>query len=76
MKSIIDALDFRELGVFNSREIGYFICGVSFLIYCFRINEIRASIKSLIKAIFAIQLVSIYALTIIYSIIPKLFYEI
>jgi len=71
MEKLFKALDFREIGVFNSREIAIFICAILFLTIPFVFNRsIRESIINVVKAFFAKYLVIVYILTAIYSFIP------
>lgn len=74
MKSIANTLDFREIGVFNSREIALFICVVFLLLYCFSSKGVRHSLLGVFKAMFAKQLTIVYILAILYSSVPIFFF--
>ncbi|MBD2753968.1 hypothetical protein [Spirosoma validum] len=68
--SIIEILDFREIGIFNSREIAIFICVIiPFCIIYFRSSEVRTSIKSVINAFFVKNIIIVYILLLLNLII-------
>lgn len=70
MQSIIDNLNFRELGPFNSREVALAVCVAFALLFFLRSADIRKSFKSVIKAFFARKLIILYLIAIFYSLIP------
>ncbi len=72
MESLWKVLDFRELGIFNSREIAFFIFGFLFVLYCLSKQGVRRSLFNLAETAFSKHLTTVYVIVIFYSSIPIL----
>ncbi|MGM9512160.1 hypothetical protein ACS5NO_30775 [Larkinella sp. GY13] len=65
--SILDILDFREIWIFNTREIAIFICLIiPIFILCFKSNSILIQLREVLKAFFVKPIIIVCLLAVLY----------
>lgn len=71
MESLLQSLNFREIGVFNSREIAILVVAIIALVWiCIKVPATIKDLGKVIKSFFQETLVKLYFSALLYSIIP------